>query len=180
MREIEVKAKLREKETLLQKASDMGIKFGPAIVQDDTTYETTIPKDDPNWNIFRIRKQDGKNILTMKFKASSRSRDNHERETIIDQPEEVVVMLERVGYKFGVRIKKLRQFAKYNDLELCIDEVEGLGSFIEIEKLADDEADVDEVQKNLWTVLEKLGVSSEDRIHKGYDTLMYEYLNSEK
>ena len=180
MREIEVKAKLKNKKGLLLKAQELGIKFGPAITQDDYTYETSLSKDDPNWNIFRIRKQGNKTILTMKYKASSRSRDNHERESVIENPMEVADMLERVGYSFGVRIKKVRQIAKYKGFELCIDEIDKLGSFIEVEKLAQDNVDVDEIQNDLWELLMQLGVSPRDRVHKGYDTLMHELLSTKE
>lgn len=178
MREIEVKATLKDKQGLLLRAKKMGIVFGPAMTQDDITYETTVPKDDPKWNIFRIRQQDGKSILTMKYKASSRPRDNHERESLIDSPKEVADMLERVGYKAGVRIRKTRQIATYKGLELCVDEVDGLGSFVEVEKLAEDDASVDEVQDALWLLLEQLGVHPRDRIYKAYDTLMRAHLSS--
>lgn len=174
MREIEVKARVRNKDKLLQKAATLGISFGKVITQDDTTYEVDLPWEDPNWNIFRIRKQADKTILTMKYKASNRSRDNHERETVIEDAEQMADILGRLGYHFGVHLRKHRQIAKYRDLELCLDEVDELGSFVEIEKLADDDADVDAVQDELWGLLLQLGVSPEDRVHKGYDTLMYE------
>lgn len=174
MREIEVKAKVTDLDGLLKKANLLGISFGDPIVQDDTTYETKLPKADPNWNIFRIRKQDNKIILTMKYVASTRSRDNHERETIVDSAEEVADMLERVGYTFGIRIYKQRRVAKYRDVEICLDEVKDLGSFIEVEKLAKEDADVDAIQSELWDILLALGIRPEDRVHSGYDTLMYE------
>lgn len=178
MREIEVKARLRNKRSFLKSALKKGIVFGEPYVQDDVTYETDIPKDRPEWNIFRIRKQGGKTILTMKYKASNRSRDNHERESTIGDAQEVADMLERVGYSQGVRIRKTRQTAKYNGRELCMDDVDELGSFIEIEKLAGDDADVDAIQSELWDLLVGLGVQPADRVHKGYDTLMHELIGS--
>lgn len=180
MREIEVKAKVRDKDELLKKAEAIGIVFGEVISQDDMTYETKIPYDNPDWNIFRIRKQSEEIILTMKYKASSRSRDNHEREVIISDAQEMADILERLGYIPGVRIHKHRQTAKYEDLELCLDEVDNLGTFIEVEKLAADNADVDAIQESLWQLLINLGARPEDRIHKGYDNLMHEFLGTEK
>lgn len=176
MREIEVKAQLRNKDAFLKKAREKGIRFDDPIAQEDTTFETTIPYDDPRWNIFRIRKQDGKIILTMKYKASTRSRDNHERETTIQDADQVADMLERVGYSLGVHIRKSRRLAHYEEFELCLDEVDELGFFVEVEKLAEEDADVDIIQSQLWQLLLELGVKPEDRIHKGYDTLMHEHL----
>lgn len=180
MREIEVKAKVRDLKNLLENAKQLGIRFGESITQEDVTYETALPKDDPDWNIFRIRTQGNKFILTMKYAASSRSRDNHERETKIEDAKEVADMLERVGYSFGVRIHKTRKIAKHRGLEICLDEIDELGTFIEVEKLADDNADVDSIQKELWELLVELGVDPKDRVHKGYDTLMHELVASKK
>lgn len=174
MREIEVKARVTNLKSLLNRADKLGISLGEPVVQEDTTYETALSRENPDWNIFRIRKQGNKIILTMKYKASSRSRDNHERETVIEDAKEVAGMLERVGYSYGVRIRKTRRTAKYNNLEICLDDVDGLGTFVEVEKLANDEADVDAIQSELWNILLELGVDSEDRVHKGYDTLMHE------
>ncbi len=176
MREIEVKARVRNLKSLLDRAHNLGINFGESVVQEDITYETKIPKDNPDWNIFRIRKQGDKTILTMKYKASSRSRDNHERETVIEDAKEVADMLERVGYSFGVRICKTRQTAKFKNIEVCLDEVEDLGTFIELEKLENNDIDVDAIQAELWNILLQLGIDNEDRIHKGYDMLMHEFL----
>lgn len=174
MREIEVKARVRDVEPLLKRSFELGIRFAEPFAQEDATYETKIPKDNPNWNIFRIRRQNNQIILTMKYKASSRLRDNHEREVVISDAQQVADMLIRVGYTPGVRIYKTRRVAHYEGLELCLDEVDKLGTFIEIEKLTDESADVDHVQSELWKILLKLGIGPDDRIHKGYDTLIRE------
>ncbi len=158
-------------------AQKLGIKFGEAIIQDDTTYMSDVAYDDPSWNIFRIRVQDGKQILTMKHHASSRSRDNHEFETVVEDSREIVKMLNRLGYTLGVRVFKERRIAHYHGLELCLDELDQLGSFVEVEKLAGDDADVDAIQGELWSLLASLGIDSEDRVHKGYDTLMRRHIS---
>ena len=105
--------------------------------------------DDPNWNIFRIRKQNGNNILTLKHKASDRSRDNYEYETLINNDEEMIKILNRLGYKRDIGIIKNRRITHYKDLELCLDDIESLGSFVEVEKITSLDNNIDEIQKNL-------------------------------
>jgi len=178
MREIEVKARVSNIKILIDTASKMGIYFGKTIIQEDTIFEPDIPKEDPNWNIFRIRKQEEKIILTMKYKASKSSNDNYELETIIDNPKTVRQMLNRLGYPSCLNIRKKRRIAKYNNLEICLDEVYKLGNFIEIEMLCKNEVNVADVQLQLWDVLLKLGIKPNDRVYKGYDTLMHELLSS--
>ncbi len=172
MREIEVKARLTDAEAFLKKAEAKGILFGEPIEQLDVTFTNDTPHDDPSWTIFRIRQQGDKTILTMKYRASERSRDNHERETEVSEAKQIADMLERVGYTFDVQVRKTRRKAKYNGLEVCFDQVDQLGCFTEVESLAEDDADVDAIQAELWNLLKELGVAEEDRVHKGYDTLM--------
>jgi adenylate cyclase, class 2 len=174
MREIEVKAKLKDINDFLSHAKKQGIEFNDVVVQVDRTYETRIPYDSPNWNIFRLRKQADKLILTMKHKASSRSRDNYEYETVVEDEGEIIKILERLGYTFGVEVRKQRRTAKYNDMELCLDEIDRLGNFVEVEKLVDGVADIDKIRGELWDLLTQLGVNPKDRVHKGYDILMHE------
>jgi predicted adenylyl cyclase CyaB len=152
---LEVKAKLIDKNGFLKAAKKLGIQFDDAISQRDKTYETKLPYSDPDWNIFRLRKQDAQIILTMKHKASVRSRDNYEYETVVENEGETVKILEQLGYTFGVEISKKRRIAKYNGIEICLDEIKYLGDFVEVEKLASDDADVDAIQSELWNLLTK-------------------------
>ena len=88
-------------------------------------------------------------------------------------------MLERVGYTFDVVIEKHRRKAHFGNYELCVDRVKDLGDFIEIEKMVDESANVDDVTDELWQVLEGFGVSEDVRYAKGYDTLMRMKLGKE-
>ena len=172
MREIEVKAHLHDHEAFLAAAAAEGIEFGPPIRQEDVTYLNGTPYGDPAWSIVRLRTQAGRSIMTMKFKASDRARDNHELETEVGKPDQAQKMLERFGYKRHVRIAKTRRFAHFDGLELCYDEVDGVGWLAEVEKLTDESADVDAIQAELWALLKKLGVRDEDRELRGYDQII--------
>ena len=57
-------------------------------------------------------------------------------------------------------------------MEICLDVVEGLGTFIEVEAFADGKTE--EVQERLFAFLRTLGIKDEDRVTKGYDTLVRE------
>ena len=41
---------------------------------------------------------------------------------------------EQLGFVLHVRVNKIRRKASFNGYEICLDEVEDLGSFIEVEK----------------------------------------------
>ena len=62
--------------------------------------------------IYRVRKQADKVILTIKHKASSRSRDNYEYKTVVEDAAETIKILERLGYTFGIGKNKKTSYCK--------------------------------------------------------------------
>lgn len=117
----------------------------------------------------RIREQGKKIIFTYKIPVSN-NLDKLEFESGIDNPEAMAHICEQLGFVLHVRVNKVRRKGRYKDYEICLDEVEGLGSFIEVEKMSD--KDGEEIQKELWEFLKSLGIEEKDRERYGYDILL--------
>ncbi len=98
-----------------------------------------------------------------------------ERETTISDPNQMRDALLFMGYKEAVRVKKVRIKTNFKGYEICFDSVEELGSFIEIEKITDE--DPETVRKSMLDFLEGFGIDVAERVYDGYDTLMYLKLN---
>lgn len=173
--EIEVKAKVSDVETLLKKLPDIGCVLGDVIEQDDTIYMPIEITDAlagyAGLNVLRIRKQGDRAIFNLK-QSRSNELDCLERETDVANADAMTDIIGFLGFKLFERVHKKRRKAKYNDYEICVDEVEELGMFIEVEKMCD-EADGEKVQEELFAFLQTLGVSKDDRVMHGYDTLMW-------
>lgn len=69
-------------------------------------------------------------------------------------------------------LSKTRRTGKLNDVEVCIDSVEGLGDFMELERLAGENADPVAITDDLWRIMARLGISRQDEVTDGYDILM--------
>ena len=82
-------------------------------------------------------------------------------------------MLLVLGWKPEVEVKKTRKKAKMGEYELCLDRVENLGDYLEIEKLTEDNVDPVKVVAELYGILEPFGLSKKDEESRGYDTLMW-------
>lgn len=178
--EIEVKARLKDKEAVMAKLTELGCAFSDTKRQDDMVWvEKTGALDDflSNKVFLRIRIQnDGKVIMTAKKPkalAGDSSLVKREHEVVVDSVEEARGILDMLGFKEAVRVVKTRQKANHNGYEICLDDIEGLGSFIELEKLAE-EHDAERIQKEMTEFLLSLGVAPEDKVMKGYDILMLE------
>lgn len=180
MKEIEVKARLTNKPALLRALAKLNIVLGEPIVQNDIVFAqdvTTFQHFSPGVNFLRLRTQNEKTILTLK-KSEFNETESTEHETEVGNPEETKLLIAELGFSEAVRISKVRRKAKYQDMEICLDEVAGLGDFIEVEKLLE-QGDTLAIQAELFTFLQTLGVQESDRVNQGYDTLMFIH-NSKK
>lgn len=187
MREIEVKAKVKDKEILIQALQNVGCELGNPIVQEDTVYvrnvgnlETFLAND----YFLRIREcDDGSIYFTFKRPKSNRlpkqdSLDKVEHELKVDSKEACEGILQELGLSKQVYTKKTRRKAKWNGYEICFDEIDGLGVFIEIEKMASDDEKMEDVERELLNRLVSFGVDPNDRIMQGYDILTIMNQNS--
>lgn len=180
MKEVEVKVKISNIKDIKSKLSKLGCEFSETLVQKDkiylhnTTEFSNIKKGDI---VLRIRNSNGKFILTLK-KQLENELDNLEKEIIINDQEQGNSILELMDFREVVNVSKKRIKCKYQDFEICLDEVDKLGTFIEIEKMSYVEDSL-KIQNELFQFLETLGVKKEEQIFKGYDTLIYELENQQ-
>ena len=84
----------------------------------------------------------------------------------------MIAIVKELGFVPFSDVSKTRQTGKLNDIEVCIDSVEGLGDFMELERLADENADPAAITDDLWCIMAELGVSRQDEVTDGYDILM--------
>lgn len=178
MKEIEVKACAQNFDQLIEKLKELGCNLSQPLVQKDVVYlaNGVEMSDIKRGNVaMRIRNSNGTRTLNLK-KQLENELDCVEYETIIENPESTHKMLIQMGYHKVSLVEKTRRTCTYKDMNICIDVVQNLGNFIEVEKLSED-ADSLKTQEELFRFLESLGLKREDRIFKGYDTLMYKNNN---
>lgn len=176
-KEIEIKARLNDKEAVMQKLRDLGCVFEDPITQEDVVYAENVSslKDfRVNNTIFlRIRIKNGKKIIFTVKKRMANDLDALEAEVEVSNSKSMEDTILLMGYKEAVRVSKTRIITHYNGCEICIDDVANLGAFIEMEKLAD-EGDSSLIQEELFVFFESLGIKREDRAFVGYDVLILE------
>jgi adenylate cyclase class 2 len=62
--------------------------------------------------------------------------------------------------------------ATVDDFSLCIDEVDGVGGFLELERMAPDHADAQAIQSDLAAFVSSLGIAT-TRTDQTYDSLVH-------
>ncbi len=181
MREIEIKLKVNNLEELEKKLKENGCEISDEIKQHDVVYAKVGDTHDydkayEGCITVRIRNQDGISILNLKQQKSNEM-DNLEYETIVEDREAMHQILLALGWKPEVEVKKIRKKGKLGEYEICLDNVEELGTFVELEKMTDDNADVEKIREELFETLKPYGLSKKDEEKIGYDTQIYKLKN---
>lgn len=182
MREIEVKAQVVDFDSVRAALEQRAIQLSDPVTQHDVVWGkpgVTGYNGDP-WLRLRTESISGetRHIFTLKRSVTGQL-DSIEHETEVADPSAIAAIALELGFVQYVAITKTRQKAYLGDTELCLDSVENLGDYIEAEKLTEETADFDEITDELWTLLEGLGVSRDDQVTDGYDTLMNKKLGKE-
>ncbi len=176
MREIEIKARVIDEKSLLTALENAGVTLSASLKQRDIVYaEPGAIAGQPGYNFVRVRiENDEKAILTLK--QTIKNLDKLELETEISDAEQMLKMLQTMRYELFNDLTKTRRKAKLGDIEICVDDVENLGLFIEAEKICDDDINSEEVYTELWQLFDSLGITKQHEATKGYDILMREKL----
>lgn len=127
--------------------------------------------------VARIREIDGKS--TLEFKEILRGKGGIELNCPIANIEIGEKMLKKLDFEESFVIKKNREIYSYNGFAICLDEVEQLGNFIEIEKEITSEEKIDETRKECLDLLEKIAPGSKIENRK-YGDLMQEIINKQQ
>lgn len=172
MREIEIKANVRDANQILTTLEQKGIVLGTAKKQHDVVFCTPGQKAyEPNSLWFRIRTEnDTKIIFTVKG-DTGRKLDSIEHEVEVSDATELEAILRLMGKELYSDITKTRRKAQWGKIELCFDVVEGLGTYLEGEILSDEQGDMQALVDELWKAFGELGISREDQEIEGYDVV---------
>lgn len=172
MREIELKFKVEDRNGLLDKLKDMNCEISEIFSQNDTIYVSDLTHvESVEGSIWlRVRKENEKVELNLK-KQSAKIQESKEIEFEVSSYEKANQLLETLGYQKWVVVNKKRRYSKYLNYNLCIDEVERLGTFLEIELLVEEEDKKDYIP-DLLEVAKLFQLTESDIVNSHYDTMI--------
>ncbi|MEV4704512.1 CYTH domain-containing protein [Actinoplanes sp. NPDC049316] len=173
VQEIEVKYRVTDEVALIDALTQQGVLLSPPTRQDDQAYapagweygmsKTGVP-------FARLRTQNGAHLFTVK-----RPVDNEmaclEHETTVADREQMHAALMTMGFVATVRIAKTRRSGRWGKAALCLDNVEGLGTFLELEAMIRADESGYAVQDRLDQLVRSLGVPVQ-RVTDTYDSLI--------
>lgn len=180
MQEIEVKAKVNNLEEIKKKLTTLGCAFSESVIQKDKIFFKqgitlhNIPKDNV---VLRIRDENDKHTLTLKRKLGQ-NLANIEKEVTISDPKQAQGIIEHMNFYHVDSVEKQRQTGTYKDYNICLDDVKDLGTFIELETILPkqnndkDSKTITQIQEDMFSFLQTLGITKEQRITKGFDIML--------
>lgn len=121
--------------------------------------------------VIRIRNQEGKYITTLK-KYVHGITDRVEVECEILDAEAFQRYLELLDLDLVVTVKKIREKTFYKNAVVCLDHVEGLGVFVEVE-IVSDECNAEDDMKKLNQIVEELCLNKKNIVKMPYDEMLF-------
>lgn len=111
------------------------------------------------------------------LEAASKSREEHE--TIVDDDEAMAGILAGLGFEPAATVAKERESYRLGAYSLTLDQVEGLGTFVEIDREVDEEPAIEAAREEAVELLRELGLDPADQIRTSYLGLLLEAKSSD-
>jgi adenylate cyclase class 2 len=134
MMEIELKAYVDDTKKLEKNLNAIGAIFIKDSKQIDIYYTPSTRNFLNTDEVLRVRSTDSEHILTYKgprIKNDFKTREEHEVK--IDDVNELITILTKLEFHEIGRVSKTRKVYKLQNFEICLDCVDDLGTFVEIE-----------------------------------------------
>lgn len=167
MLEVEIKAKVTGFSEILEKLKNLNAEFEKTEIQEDIYFAHPARDFSKTDEAFRVRQINDKFFLTYKGpKVDAETKTREEIEISVEK--NIIMILKKLGFSKWKSVKKTRKTYKLNDFIICLDDVPGLGKFIEIE--TNDYENKDKI----FELLEELGIDKSKSITKSYAELVGE------
>lgn len=186
--EIELKARVEDRDEMAHRIISLGGKFVREVCQQDTYFKHPCYDFGKRDEALRLRREGTACTLTFKGRRfGSGAKMREEVEVGVDDCGAVARLLERAGFEESFVVRKSRLVYSLGGAEVCLDSVEGLGDYVEIElMLTDEEAGAlkagggEAMKEKLYSLAEKLRVQRDRLTTESYLELLASRSSSSK
>ncbi|MBQ0000374.1 MAG: class IV adenylate cyclase [Clostridiales bacterium] len=179
MIEVEIKLPVGEPEELKRRLPELGFREGKRVREEDLYFNSDFHDFRKSDEALRIRRVQNLNtgeshaFLTYKGpKLDQISMTRKELETGIEDMDVMREVLRALGYVKQYPVNKVRRYFEKENVTACLDEVEGLGFFMELEVLVSEEKDREEALSTLKETSRLLGHSMDETTRTSYLTML--------
>lgn len=172
--EVEVRFRLLDERHALHQLRNVGVRFGKASLQDDQAYapeEWSYALSRISVTFARLRTSGGRHLFTVKRPVTD-VRTCIEHECFVSDREAMHEAILLMGFRPTIQIRKQRALARRGEFTFCLDEVDGLGRFLEVERVASIDDDAEAVRREIEAFVAYAGLAVE-RCHDTYDAMLH-------
>ena len=168
---IEVEVKARAPEDMAKRIAALGAALLVVENHHDLYFNSPLRDFIFSDEALRIRiKEEGARLTYKGPKLDQTTKSRLERTVKIDDPAQMELILSALGFVLSAQVRKRRSKYSYEGVVLALDEVDGLGSFVEVE--AEGEGDYEEQRQKVLSILSRLGLH--ESIRSSYLELLEE------
>lgn len=185
MIEVEVKVKIEDRNTIEHRLEELAFKKGKLLCETDVYFDRENGEFRKGDKALRIRQYEN---LTLNEKVScitykgpkldQVSMTRKELEMKIEDGEMGIEILKNLGFIPVQPVVKLRQYFHKANVTACLDQVEGLGAYLELEIIVESEEKREEALEHIMDLLTCLGYGKEDIIRTSYLSMLQKKLYS--
>ncbi|USN89071.1 MAG: class IV adenylate cyclase [Candidatus Nomurabacteria bacterium] len=175
-KEVEIRYQLRDEAEIVQVRNALSkLHWVPCdpVRQEDFYFCNAALKDagKTKESPFVLRVRSGGDEARLTYKSFNGATDGSwiEIESSISNPDAMKSILAAIGLAEYVRIIKTRESGHIQDVELNLDHIEGLGSFVEMEVMTND---VEKGRRHLRSIAASLGIPDSQVVTVGYVQLV--------
>ena len=180
MIEVEVKLPIENKEILEEALAKKGFIKTSQVCEEDMYFDNASGQIRRGGEALRIRKvtdlQTGKSQSVMTYKGKKLdtvSMSRRELETGVADAKTCMGIFEALGFEMVPPVvKKIRQEYTLDNMNACVDQVQGLGNFLEMEMVIEEQDNKEEALLQIEKMLDSLGYRMEDTTRRSYLSML--------
>ena len=119
----------------------------------------------------RVRKARDSIRLTYKGPKIDQETKTREEIDLEVSHEDIELLLKKLGFKVAGYVEKVREIYSVDEAIICVDDVSGLGKFIEVEIYSDN---LENAKSRIFEILTRLGLDRNKSIRKSYLEMVFE------
>ena len=179
MYEVEVKVPA-EHGPVRERLAEQGATFLGRVEQADTYFDAPHRDFAETDEALRVRRvtEDGVVDARLTYKGplvEAASKTRSEIETGVQSGSDATLIFEALGFEPVATVEKTRDRYDLDDYRVVLDDVSGLGEYVEVEQeTPEDEDAVDQAREGAFDLLRSLGLDPDDQIRTSYLGLLLE------
>ena len=177
--EIEIKIPIEDPERIMRRLLIRGFQKYQKVIEEDMYYNSEYHDVRKHDEALRIRKTrdllTGKTRAQINFKGKKMdqiSMSRREYETGIEDPDCMEKILGAIGFTRVAGVKKIRNYLRREEMTACLDQVENLGDFLELEVIVRKENLREKCLVQMREILQELGLSMDNTVRTSYLSML--------